>query len=483
MLSESAIKRDQHFLQRQQLATSALAALGSAIKDIAEEEDGIDIAGFVEKLNDAAKLMNHLAFEETESRKAFILPMVDNQCKSLLKESETDEFLFGRNLGTRIKEVKSIDKPPDEKTGIRTCRQQKSAGPAEKQILLQKQAAAFQPTGSESREIQIQELEDVHINVGKIAGRLKYFTKNWQKITKSKFVLEAIKGYKIRFSKIPHQEKAPKVRFDSIKEIENYKQVVKDLMNKGLNSCAIQEFAKLIGSFVLACQAVEYGMLYTKIMEKEKLRALLNNGYDYGKIMEIPNSIRADLIWWQEKLGTIVNPIKTGKFKVEIYTDASDSGWGALSNKDHVRGDWTVEDIKHSINYRELLAVKLGLAQLADNEKDCQILLRIDNSSAIAYINKMGGVKYGKYHKLTKEIWQWAEARHIFLYADYITSADNKNADWLSRLENEDTEWELSNKAFAKIVKNFGTPDIDLFANKYNTKCKKFFFVDAGQGS
>ena len=68
-----------------------------------------------------------------------------------------------------------------------------------------------------------------------------------------------------------------------------------------------------------------------------------------------------------------------------------------------------------SINYRELLAVKLALVRLANNLKDCQILLRVDNTTAIAYINRMGGTKYKNYNRLTKEIWQWAEEKHIFL--------------------------------------------------------------------
>ncbi|XP_053997319.1 uncharacterized protein LOC128886425 [Hylaeus anthracinus] len=110
MLTESSITRDKHFAERQQLATSALAALGSVIRDIAEEKDGINIVSFVEKINDAVKLINHITFEETQSHKAFILPMVEKQCKTLLKESETDSFLFGTNLGARIKEAQNLNK-------------------------------------------------------------------------------------------------------------------------------------------------------------------------------------------------------------------------------------------------------------------------------------------------------------------------------------------------------------------------------------
>ena len=128
-----------------------------------------------------------------------------------------------------------------------------------------------------------------------------------------------------------------------------------------------------------------------------------------------------------------------------------------------------------SINYRELLAVKLALCKLADNMENSQILLRVDNTTAISYVNKMGGTKHNKYNMLAKEIWQWAEKKHNFLFASYIASADNVQADKMSRIKNNDIEWQLSDQAFNDIKNTFGKPEIDLFATKYNAKCKRFF--------
>ena len=90
------MKRDQHF-EEKHLASAALAALGAGIKDIAEEDDQ-NMASFVGKLNDATKLVNHLLFEQTEAHKAFVLPIEDKQHKIILKEAETDNFLFQRRL-------------------------------------------------------------------------------------------------------------------------------------------------------------------------------------------------------------------------------------------------------------------------------------------------------------------------------------------------------------------------------------------------
>lgn len=126
------------------------------------------------------------------------------------------------------------------------------------------------------------------------------------------------------------------------------------------------------------------------------------------------------------------------------------------------------------INYLELLTVDLALNKLASELKNCQILLRIDNTTAISYINKMGGVRHLKYHNLATKIWKWAEKRNIFLFASYIPSKDNVEADALSRLKNQDGEWELASYAFDRIIRVLGKPEIDLFATHLNKKCDRF---------
>lgn len=62
----------------------------------------------------------------------------------------------------------------------------------------------------------------------------------------------------------------------------------------------------------------------------------------------------------------------------------------------------------------------------------------------------------------------------MFIFASYIRSADNTEADEGSRLLAPETEWELCSSAFRKIKIAFGNPEMDLFATKNNAKCSKF---------
>jgi hypothetical protein len=81
----------------------------------------------------------------------------------------------------------------------------------------------------------------------------------------------------------------------------------------------------------------------------------------------------------------------------------------------------------------------------------------------------MGGIQFPRLSNLVREIWQWCERRNIWLFASYVNTKENC-ADDESRKINPDTEWELSDNAFQKIIQLFGTPDIDLFASRHNAK-------------
>ncbi|XP_058789582.1 uncharacterized protein LOC131663277 [Phymastichus coffea] len=264
---------------------------------------------------------------------------------------------------------------------------------------------------------------------------------------------------------------------DCVIELTNKKKenILKILQRfKKLSACRILEFAKMLGKLVAACIAVEYGWLYTKLMERDKLRALNKSRGSYLGHMTISKDVLRDIEWWIKTLPNAQKCFKQRKIKKVIYTDASDNGWGATDNTTDIFGFWNDTEIEYHINYKELLTVKLALNTIADKIENCSILLRIDNTTAIAYINRMGGVRFQRYNLLARKIWQWAEIRNIHLIASYIPSRENAEADRLSRVKNPDTEWELNEKEFNIITKKFGNPSIDLFAFNKNFKCNTY---------
>lgn len=240
-----------------------------------------------------------------------------------------------------------------------------------------------------------------------------------------------------------------------------------------LKKCKIRKFAQLVGLLVSACPAIEYGWLYTKELERCKYLNLKGHD-DYDRIMNIPNFLHDDLKWWLEKIDSSVHRIIDNNYAMEIYSDASTSGWGAACNGETASGQWSNSERKLHINRLELLAALFALKIFTKNISNCQILLRVDNTTTMSYINRMGGVQYPHLNNITRSIWQWCELRHIHVTAAYIKSSDNIIADRESRRTHPDVEWELTTNGFYKITKSFGFPQIDLFANRLNKKCHTY---------
>ncbi|XP_045763681.1 uncharacterized protein LOC123866270 [Maniola jurtina] len=239
-----------------------------------------------------------------------------------------------------------------------------------------------------------------------------------------------------------------------------------------LPACSIREFAHLIGVLVAACPAAKYAWMYTKILERQKYLALRKYG-NYEAKIKLSNVILDDLNWWSLNIDTTSNFIRQPNFKLEIYSDASRTGWGAVCKNNQVSGRWKATEKANHINYLELMAAFLGLKSFASDVTDCAILLRIDNTTAISYVNRMGGIQYPHLNDLARVLWKWCEQRGLWIFASYVNTKENC-ADAASRVINPDTEWSLSDEAFHDITQYFGQPEIDLFASRDNAKCSRF---------
>lgn len=109
-LSTSAVKRDKYSVESQNLTGSAMVALGLGITCILNEKEEIDKDVLLKYLVDAGKLLAQVHHHEATSRKATILPGIEKNMKAVLENSKMDVYLFGKDLGDKIKSEKILEK-------------------------------------------------------------------------------------------------------------------------------------------------------------------------------------------------------------------------------------------------------------------------------------------------------------------------------------------------------------------------------------
>ncbi|MCP3933068.1 MAG: hypothetical protein GY705_28695 [Bacteroidetes bacterium] len=115
----------------------------------------------------------------------------------------------------------------------------------------------------------------------------------------------------------------------------------------------------------------------------------------------------------------------------------------------------------------ELKAAFLTLQSFARFKRDIHVKMMIDNTTAIACINKFGSVK-PLLMAQTTELYQWALDRNLYLSAAHVPGKKNVIADRESRTQNLDIEWKLKEKWFKYLTEQLGIPKIDLFASRLN---------------
>jgi hypothetical protein len=70
---------------------------------------------------------------------------------------------------------------------------------------------------------------------------------------------------------------------------------------------------------------------------------------------------------------------------MEIFSDASLSGWGAACNGVTNQGPWTLSDREKHINELELLGALYAIQAFGADSSNVAIRIYLDNSTAVSY--------------------------------------------------------------------------------------------------
>ena len=99
--------------------------------------------------------------------------------------------------------------------------------------------------------------------------------------------------------------------------------------------------------------------------------------------------------------------------------------------------------------------------------QDIHIHLRMDNTTAISYVNHMGGTRSQALSQAACKLWQWCLSRGITLSAEHLPGVVNMIADQESRTS---MEWVLDRTVFQGVMGRLWPCTIDLFASRLNNQ-------------
>ena len=152
------------------------------------------------------------------------------------------------------------------------------------------------------------------------------------------------------------------------------------------------------------------------------------------------------------------------------------AGRGAVLNgQTRTGGVWSAEERKHHINYLELLAAFLALQAFGKNWTNTTILLRLDNVTAVTYINQKVGTTSALLCQLAITVWTWCMSRNVTLTAEHLPGHLNTIADQESRLVRDRCDWMLNPSVFQRIREKLGPLEVDLFASHLTKQLPLFY--------
>ena len=236
---------------------------------------------------------------------------------------------------------------------------------------------------------------------------------------------------------------------------------------------SLRGWEQLVGKCVFAAQILRS---LQPALQPLFAPACFNKTVDRDKKIHLPLVLLAHLQPWtsQENLSATPHFHIAGP-ALEMWTDASISGWGGHTHTLETSGEWSPTEKSLHINILELRAVCLTIQNL--NLKQATIHLFIDNQAAMFAINKMRCKSPSLMTELSSLL-EILQTRTLAVKAFRITSKFNTKADALSRQQLALTEISLPRQLFRALCNwggGGGKYQIDVMASRENAQLPLFY--------
>lgn len=195
-----------------------------------------------------------------------------------------------------------------------------------------------------------------------------------------------------------------------------------------LPTASLKEIQSFVGKLVWAARVVKGGKVFLS-----RLFPLLFHSGSKSTPIRLTQEFQADVTWWCKFLsrwnGIALIPKSS---VVEVFTDASKYGYGAVSGELWISELWRPSQVVKHSNWKELCTILIAIRRWGSRWRGCQVRLHSDNMASVAICNR-GYSRSPHLSKLMRSIF-WATAGFdIDLSVVHIPGVLNTSADFLSR--------------------------------------------------
>ncbi len=246
---------------------------------------------------------------------------------------------------------------------------------------------------------------------------------------------------------------------------------------RGRNVVPLKQFQRLLGHMASAAAVTPLGLLHMRPLQHWLHSRVPRWAWRRGTLrVGISQQCRRSLSPW-----TDLAFLRAGVPRhTVVTTDASSTGWGATCNGQAASGLWTGPRLLWHINCLELWSVHLALRQFRPLLLGKHVLVRTDNTAAVSYINRLGGIRSHRMSQLARHLLLWSHTQFKSLRAVHIPGQLNRAADALSRQLTFPGEWRLHPETIRLIWSRFGEAQVDLFASPESSHCQLYFSLTEG---
>ena len=212
--------------------------------------------------------------------------------------------------------------------------------------------------------------------------------------------------------------------------------------------------------------------LHLRALQILLIQTLRDHQFDYNCPVFLNPQSRAELTWWLNNLPKVNgSPVSPPPPNLTILSDASMQGWRATCQGKSTNGKWFSQESIQHINLLVLKAAFLALKTFLKDQSHKVVLLKLDNSTAVAYLNNKGGTHSVPLMSLTLEIWTWCLQRNILISAQHVPGKENTVADSESLTSLDSTDWQLDPTVITPFLTNWNT---DLFASRLTAQPRQY---------